>query len=194
MRQLNLNPVPSRDYSEDYPDQCAVNVSSGTQTKNPTKPTKKKTCIYLLRHCQSEYNAGNKRAIDPMLTEFGFRQASRLQGHFDVVLCSPLTRAIQTLHGSHITYGRLMIMSELREWRQASCDFFPQELALGMPMETPDSARHRIAFVLDRARDLAAGGNKVLLIGHIGYFKLMTKKKQKGWELNNGQMVKYSFH
>ncbi len=190
--QMNLNTAYDRNYNEDYPGPCTTSITCGTQTE--------KTSVYLLRHCQSEYNAGNKKAIDPPLTNLGLKQASKLQGHFDVVLCSPLTRTMQTLHASHITYGRLMITSELREWRQADCDFFPHEQTLGITMETADSCRQRICYILDRVRGLAASGNKVLLIGHLGFFKLMTssgspshKKRQKGWALDNGQMVKYSF-
>ena len=58
--------------------------------------------IFLLRHAESEFNAGNKEVFDAPLTEIGKQQAAALSGHFHKVLCSPLTRAQQTLKISQV--------------------------------------------------------------------------------------------
>ena len=79
--------------------------------------------IFILRHGQSEFNAGNLDAYDAALTELGRKQASEVTGHFDIVLCSPLTRAKQTLQFSKITYDKLEIISDARERKKDKSDF-----------------------------------------------------------------------
>ncbi len=46
--------------------------------------------------------------FDSPLTEEGKLQASRVTGHYDVVLCSPLKRTRETLENSKITYNKLV--------------------------------------------------------------------------------------
>lgn len=57
--------------------------------------------LYLVRHGQSEGNAGVTRQHDPLLTELGQKQARwvarrLMQERFDVFYTSPMTRALQT--------------------------------------------------------------------------------------------------
>ena len=68
--------------------------------------------IYLVRHAQSEANAGLPDApIDCELTELGQRQAKatgdRLarMGHLDLILCSPYIRALETATAIHRATG-----------------------------------------------------------------------------------------
>ena len=65
--------------------------------------------IYLLRHAQSEFNAGNKDVFDAPLTEIGKQQAAALTGHFHKVLCSPLTRAQHTLKMSQVNFAEVSV-------------------------------------------------------------------------------------
>lgn len=68
--------------------------------------------VFFLRHAQSEFNAGNREKLDAPLTELGRQQAATLSGHFNKVLCSPLTRAVQTLELSQV-HNSLRCLIEL---------------------------------------------------------------------------------
>ena len=83
--------------------------------------------IFLLRHGESEFNAGNFDVHDARLTDLGKRQASKVTGHFDIVLCSPLTRAKQTLQFSAVTYDQFQEIPDARERKKDKSDFFPFE-------------------------------------------------------------------
>jgi len=78
-----------------------------------------KNCqIYFVRHALSKANKGNKNYVDTPLSPEGIEQAQQLQGHFDLVFCSPLRRTKETLHYSQITYDSLIIEHNIREMVQ----------------------------------------------------------------------------
>ena len=83
--------------------------------------------VYLIRHAQSEANAsmdlGNQTfSYDPHITNLGKQQAAKTRKilaniDFDLIVCSPLTRALQTLE---CVFPRLIqntvILSLVREY------------------------------------------------------------------------------
>lgn len=89
--------------------------------------------VHLIRHGQSTFNehfaatGEDPMEFDPRLTELGHRQVAeaseRLANtHYDVVIASPLTRAIQTAQGIFGTRIPIVISTLHREWLQNSCD------------------------------------------------------------------------
>ena len=86
--------------------------------------------IHLLRHGQSEFNAGNLDVFDAALTDLGKRQASQVEGHFDLVLCPPLARAKQTLQNSQITYNEMKIIEDARERRKDKVTSFQVKIEI----------------------------------------------------------------
>lgn len=89
--------------------------------------------IHLIRHGQSTFNAHYEATgedpihFDARLTELGHRQAAeareRLAGTtYDVVIATPLTRAIQTAQGIFGTSAPIVISPLHREWLNNSCD------------------------------------------------------------------------
>ncbi|HVO03955.1 MAG TPA: histidine phosphatase family protein [Candidatus Cybelea sp.] len=91
------------------------------------------TTIHLIRHGQSTFNAHYEATgEDPMhfdarLTELGHRQVAAARERmasdaYDVVLVSPLTRAIQTATGIFGDRVRYEITPLHREWQISSCD------------------------------------------------------------------------
>ena len=102
--------------------------------------------VYLIRHGQSEFNAAPHHGKDPMifdapLTRLGEKQAARVRKDIKSlgirhVICSPLTRAVQT--ALHIFDGQAPITVEAthREWLTHSCDVGrpPGELAADFPV------------------------------------------------------------
>ncbi len=130
-----------------------------------------KPCFYVLRHAESEYNIGNHDVFDAPLSGNGKIQASHLYGHFDIILCSPMTRALQTLQCSNIIGDKLVLCHELREFKMAKADFLPFEEVV---KETWLELEERFSVVLDAVVKLVSLGYKVLAIGHHQWFKRFT--------------------
>ena len=84
--------------------------------------------VHLLRHAESEFNAGRQNVYDPKLTKKGRQQAKKIGGHFNVVVCSTLTRAKETLTLSKISYDQVIFSDLVREFKRAKCDFLKKEV------------------------------------------------------------------
>lgn len=100
--------------------------------------------IHLIRHGQSEFNAlfdgtGDPMIYDAPLTPLGQEQAELARAHvaeleIEHIICSPLTRAIQT--AQLLFPGRTPdVVAETREHLGHSCDIGrpPSELASSFP-------------------------------------------------------------
>ena len=92
--------------------------------------------IRFLRHCESTHNAGDSRDKDCELSERGKSQAAKLVGHFDIVICSPMRRCLDTLKLSSITYSKLIVSQLCREHRTDKCDFLANEDETQIESET----------------------------------------------------------
>ncbi|PRP81838.1 fructose-2,6-bisphosphatase [Planoprotostelium fungivorum] len=105
--------------------------------------------VYFIRHGQSFYNAAALKGYDPMipdaeLTDLGKRQATELSQQveslpdIDLIVCSPLSRAIQTTFiafDKRIAFTPLIILPDIRE-RVTGCDDLgstPSELTNKFP-------------------------------------------------------------
>jgi hypothetical protein len=76
------------------------------------------------------FNAHKKSGRDCPLTVNGVQQASSIDGQYDVIICSPLLRAKQTLFHSNISLSNCHILIEswlCREFRLVLGDFLPHE-------------------------------------------------------------------
>ena len=97
-----------------------------------TEPTR----IVCIRHGESTFNAAHRATgrdpghLDARLTERGQAQARAAREHlaaipFELVVTSPLTRAIQTsaiLFGAHPAAPRVLVEVLHRECQESSCD------------------------------------------------------------------------
>ncbi len=102
--------------------------------------------VYLIRHGQSEYNVGSPHEVDPLIfdapfTDLGKSQADQAREQLtgteiQRVICSPLTRAIQTALRIFSDTVPIIIDSTHREWLTCSCDVgrSPEDLARDFPM------------------------------------------------------------
>jgi broad specificity phosphatase PhoE len=136
------------------------------------------TDIYILRHCQSEFNANhNSETRDCLLTVMGVKQALDLSHPvvFDVVYVSPLSRSKQTLELSGINYRDVVICHLLREIKIDWCDFFNDE---DIHLESDDDFRDRLVeFKSWFQKELCFRyPRNVLLVGHADFFHHMTEK------------------
>jgi broad specificity phosphatase PhoE len=174
--------------------------------------------VHLIRHGQSTFNAHYEATgEDPMhfdarLTEVGQRQVAeareRLAGsHYDVVLASPLTRAIQTAEGIFGKRIPLEITAVHREWQISSCDIgrglaelradFPHldfahlddpwwrhdapHCDLGFPRETEEHLQERIrAF---RQMITARPERRIAVVGHGDFFGRLIGRHLRNCEL-----------
>ena len=163
--------------------------------------------IDLIRHGQSTFNAHYEATgMDPMhfdarLTPLGESQVVAARDRYtdrdyDVVIASPLTRAIQTAHG---IFGERDIRIEIcalhREWQISSCDIgrgvaelqadFPHldfsglddpwwhhdapASALGFPQETEQHLATRVAAFV--AMITARPEQRIAVVGHGDFFR-----------------------
>jgi broad specificity phosphatase PhoE len=162
--------------------------------------------VDLIRHGQSTFNAHYEATgqdplhFDARLTDLGEQQVAAARDRYrdrdyDVVLASPLTRAIQTAHG---IFGDRNIPIEIcavhREWQISSCDIgrgldelradFPHldfsglsdpwwhhdapACDLGFPQETEEHLAERlIAFA---ALIAARPEERIAVVGHGDFF------------------------
>ena len=131
----------------------------------------------------------------------GKQQASRVEGHFDLVVCSTLTRTQETLKHSKITYDELKILEEAREKRCNLCDFLPEEEFI---LESNSDMTKRILKLKEMLRDFAKSYSNILLIGHKQTFLYLTATNNeemlndstntvepRGLAFDNCQMIKY---
>jgi broad specificity phosphatase PhoE len=178
--------------------------------------------VHLIRHGQSTFNEHYSATgedplhFDARLTALGERQVvaarDRLAGYdYDIVLASPLTRAIQTAEG--IFGGRVPIeISPLhREWQVSSCDIgrslaelqsdFPHldfgALAqrwwlhdaapgeLGFPQETEEHLAERLTAF--KTMILARPEQRLAVVGHGDFFSRLL-----GRHLENCEMAEWN--
>lgn len=99
--------------------------------------------IYLIRHAESMFNIGMSNDVDVGLTEQGINQASQLDGYYDVIICSPLKRCIDTLTFSNIRYGLLSIDPIVREVIREQSDMLLNE---NFYVETEENIFERIGI------------------------------------------------
>lgn len=83
--------------------------------------------VFFTRHAQSMANVSDYKYTDSPLSSKGIKQAQKLQGHFDLVVISPLRRCMETLLCSGITYDNVVINKNLREHIDCSGNVLPNE-------------------------------------------------------------------
>jgi broad specificity phosphatase PhoE len=177
--------------------------------------------VHLIRHGQSTFNEHySATGIDPMhidarLTDLGRQQVAearqRLSRYgYDVVLASPLTRAIQTAEGIFGGRAPIEITPLHREWQVSSCDIgrstaelleeFPHlnfgQLSdpwwlhegppcdLGFPQETEEHLAERLlAF---KSMIVARPERRIAVVGHGDFFSRLI-----GRHLQNCEMAEW---
>ena len=118
----------------------AVEGGDGRSAALPRPPSTQRQRIILVRHGQGEHNVADHywKTPDPKLTKRGEAQASRLRGHklfsgADLVVCSPLSRAIQTALAAFEAQPatRFALSALLTERWSAPCDSGRPKSAIG---------------------------------------------------------------
>ncbi|TXH32271.1 MAG: histidine phosphatase family protein [Rhodospirillaceae bacterium] len=174
--------------------------------------------IHLIRHGQSTFNAHYEATgEDPMhfdapLSEIGHRQVAATREAlasqpFDLVIASPLTRAIQTASGIFGTRAPIVVDALHREWLNSSCDIGRSVRDLAADFPTLDFAHlsdpwwhvdgplceHGFArepehVLLDRVasfKDMIAARaeKRIAVIGHGDFFYRLVGRQLKNCEV-----------
>lgn len=131
--------------------------------------------IYIMRHAESTYNKFHTQNPDCDITENGRLQASRIYGHFDLVICSSLKRARQTLHYTNITYDDIIISDLCREQKIAICDFLDQEAVV---FESKKDVYERVDKFRELLKEKSTQYKTILVVSHAIFITRLTKIKK----------------
>ena len=174
--------------------------------------------IYFLRHGQSTFNAVYDRTgVDPMifdakLSACGWKQVDAVAAQVhairpDVIVSSPLSRALQTASGVRGATGAAIRVEAMhREHQVNSCDIGLPRTRLsqvfpaldfrqipeiwwstrepdgdGIVVETLESVRDRADLFVGWLRRRSE--KNILVVGHSGFFSLLTRYYMKNCEL-----------
>ena len=78
--------------------------------------------ITIIRHAQSKFNAGEFNTAEEIrnckLTDYGKSQSKSLDQSFDIIILSPLKRAIETYTNSNLKSERVIISDLFREQKE----------------------------------------------------------------------------
>ncbi len=131
--------------------------------------------VFFLRHAESVFNATGTSDKNCSLTDKGKEQANKLKEHYDVVICSTMKRACETLDNSHITYGKLFFTDLCREKRVDICDFL--ECEDEKDLESDEELDIRIKKFLCFLKSQVSSANRILIISHRDFVLHITKNQ-----------------
>lgn len=126
------------------------------------------TIVFFTRHAQSIANVSNYIGIDAPLTLTGRQQAHLLNGHYDLIVISPLRRCVETLLYSGITYGKIIVNNNIREIINATGNILPNEEYTGCESDHEFFARVE-QFTKD-LEEYCKTYKKILIVSHAYFF------------------------
>lgn len=131
--------------------------------------------IVFLRHAQSIFNRDLTSEKNCQLSEYGRQQAEKLTGNYDVIVCSILKRARETLQYSQLTAKKLHFTDLCREVRVDICDFLENEDET--KLETEEEIKKRINDFKEYLKEETEPGQKILVICHRDFIHYIGKKQ-----------------
>lgn len=138
----------------------------------------------FIRHAESYYNGSKREERDVGLNPAGILQAQKLNYDVDLVICSKLKRAVQTLHYSKIKYADVIYTSLCREIRNGHVTgLFPNEENI---KDTKENILENIKELKKIILDAESNGKKVLVISHSMFLYELTKKY-----IYNAQVIEF---
>lgn len=133
--------------------------------------------VFLQRHAESTANATHVHDIrNVRLSPGGEKQAQKAFGYFDLVFCSPLRRARQTLEQSKIRYGRLVITPEAREKIVHPSDLLTDDEMEDGRKETDLEVQQRCVALFERLAEAYEPNKSVLIISHCLFLMEFTQR------------------
>lgn len=137
-----------------------------------------KYMIRLIRHAESTWNSIGDKSRDVSLSTNGKKQASMLEGEFDVVVCSTLKRARETLDNSKIIYKNILFTDLCRECLTGNePDYYNNE---PIRIETENELLDRINKFNILLKKYQEQNQSICVITHHGFLYKIT-----GYEFKN---------
>ena len=122
-----------------------------------------------MRHAESTWNSIGDTSRDCPITDNGKNQSAHLQGDYDVVICSTLKRARQTLDNSNIKYKEVIFTDLCREWLTGNPpDYYSGE---DIKYETKEELFDRINKLKELLKDIIKKGKTVCVMTHFCFKK-----------------------
>lgn len=137
--------------------------------------------IHLVRHGESRWNRFNDISPDVALTDIGQLQARNVVLNVDLVVCSPMRRARETLEHSKISYKKIICSENAREHKNGlGCNYLHNE-----KNEQEDFISRMEIF--RKELDILKDNHKsIVVVTHHGVIKALT-----GIDTYNCQVVRY---
>jgi broad specificity phosphatase PhoE len=146
-----------------------------------------KNSIILIRHAESIHNATGKLEYNSRLSEHGKSKCQDLTMQADLVVCSTLRRARETLDYSNIKYKDVIFTDLCREVLSGNIvNHYPDEI---VSIETEDQVLHRIKLFKRLLNKLQETNKTICVISHGTFLLRLT-----GRFFNNCQYIKYDLH
>jgi broad specificity phosphatase PhoE len=151
--------------------------------------------LTLIRHASTFENEGQcptpESALNCGLSETGRRQAAKLKGSFDLVVISPLRRALETYAVSKIRCRRVLICDLVREQRDDLKDFY-------CFLENEEPMAETDAMLRDRAQAakkylLSLNSSDIGIVSHGGFIRYLLEAfdQPPGALLKNTEQVTF---
>jgi broad specificity phosphatase PhoE len=131
--------------------------------------------VTFLRHAQSIFNRDGTSEKDCQLTDYGIEQAKEIKGTYDIIICSTMKRAKQTLQYSELSSKELHFTDLCREVRRDICDFLEGEDET--KLETDQELQRRMKEFKQFLYSKGKPGAKVLVICHRDFIHEIGNKK-----------------
>ena len=128
--------------------------------------------VDYIRHSQSTFDANTLlRDKDAPLTHAGIHQAATaLAGNYDVIICSPLMCARQTVAFSKIVAGQTQFSDMVREIMDGN-EAYLRANDSGGQIESKDEVTARIHQLHGRVAELRSQGKSVLVVSHHNFLQ-----------------------
>lgn len=128
--------------------------------------------VHFYRHAPSRFNVFGEETIDcPLnLTDQTKQMCKQMSGEYDIIICSTLKRARNTLDLSNITHKEFIIYTnKCRERRGGNKVDILEGESLKDTLETDEQFHTRTEIFLNSLKKLSKCYNKIAVISH-GHF------------------------
>jgi|SRR5579872_2508296 len=147
--------------------------------------------ITLIRHAQSLYNANpqlTQDIVDCGLSEEGIKQANQLNRTVDLLIVSPLKRAIETYNRSKIRTTSIIVSPLFIEYHYGNSITYGnnQHLAAETPDDVINRAKTAISYIKSQPQQ------NIGIISH-GYFLrvFMQELGLESMDFQNAQIIQF---
>lgn len=157
--------------------------------------------ITIIRHAESLYNNGTateSQLKNCKLSEQGKVQASsELNGlEFDLLILSPLKRAVETYAYSNIKTADIVISHLFREWKTSKLNMMDgeEEDPIGSSFETQEQFENRTHLALEFLKSLSEKYKKIGIISHHDFIHCFFKIHSGRQDISLANCAYIPFH